>query len=76
MTEIELMRDIGDNIAYELNECGITQQELADETEISEATISRYIHGKVMPSLKNLLNIALVLDCELSDLVNVYELID
>lgn len=70
MTEIELMQEIGDNIAYELRECGITQQELADEIGVSKSTISRYIKGEIMPSLKNIINMSFFLDCDIADLVN------
>ena len=73
MTEIELMEYIGDSISYELKECGITRQELAYETGISEPTICRYINGKIMPTLKNLIKIAWALDCELTDLIDISE---
>ena len=76
MTEIELMQEIGDNIAYELRECGITQQELADDIGVSKSTISRYIKGEIMPSLKNIINMSFSLDCDIADLVNPDEPID
>lgn len=76
MTEIELMQKIGNNIAHELRECGITQQELADEIGVNKSTISRYIHGEMMLTLKHLFNITLVLNCNIADLVNLDEPID
>lgn len=76
MTEIELMQKIGDNMAYELRECGITRQELADEIDVSKSTISRYIKGELMPSLKNIINMSFFLGCDIADLVNPNEPID
>lgn len=76
MTEIEFMQKIGNNIARELRECGITQQEPADEIGVNKSTISRYIHGEMIPTIKHLFNITLVLNCNIADLVNPDETID
>lgn len=69
MTELELMRDIGGNIESVLDENNMTQQQLANETGINKSTISRYIRGETMPSVKNLVNIAHVLVCDIGELV-------
>ncbi len=69
MTEFELMRDIGGNIESVLEENNMSQQDLARETGISKSTISRYINGNAMPTLKNLVNIAYVLACDISEFV-------
>lgn len=76
MTELEFMREIGDNIRNELEDAWMTQLELAEETFIDKSTISRYINGTVMPSLKNIVNIASVLDCDINDLIPTYEVIE
>lgn len=69
MTEIEFMKQIGNNIRDALDDWGMSQQELADEAGISQTTISRYINGDIMPSLKNIINIAYVLECDLTKLI-------
>lgn len=51
MTEEECKREFGIRLhaimAYE----GVTQQELSERTNIDQSAISKYITGKVMPSL-------------------------
>lgn len=73
MTEVELMELVGNNIKAVLKESWMTQKELSEETGINETSISRYIQGERMPSLKNLINIANVLDCPLTDLMDADE---
>lgn len=73
MTELELMREFGENLKAELDDAWMSQKELSEYTGISEATISYYIHGERMPSLKNVINIANALDIEVSDLVTLDE---
>lgn len=69
MTELELMQDIGGNIDSILKENNMTQQDLVRETGINKSTISKYINGIMMPSVKNLVNIAHVLACDVSEFV-------
>lgn len=69
MTELQLMRVIGRNLKDVLDDALMTQKELSDETGISEPTISRYIRGESMPSLKNIMNIAYVMECDLNELI-------
>lgn len=76
MTELELMRHFGSNLKNMLDYNNTTQRELADDIFVSEATISCYVRGERMPTLKNVINIAYALDCELSDLIDVYEFVD
>lgn len=47
---------------------GYTQEELAQETGISTATMSRYMNGTAMPTVRKLMKITDVLNCTLNDL--------
>ena len=76
MSERELMTQIGRNLKSILEDYRMSQQELAEETEISRSTISRYINGEQMMSLKNLINIVYALDCDIEDLIDASELIE
>ena len=69
-TEVQLLKAFGNNLADQLEDAWMTQKELAEETGLSEATISRYISGDVMPTLKSILNIMYALDCDFEDLVD------
>lgn len=70
MTEIEWMDIFGDNLVYMLQQAGMTQRDLADETGLSEATISHYIHKTRMPNLKAIINISYALDVDYNDLID------
>ena len=76
MTEVEFMKIFGDSLCYELEDAWMSQQELADITGISKTTISRYVSGTQMPSLKNVINISKALDCNILDLIDSTEVID
>lgn len=76
MTEHDLAIEFGYDLRDVLKECGISQKKLAEEARIHPSVINRYLHGDQLPSFRNLINIAYVLECELSDLVDISELID
>lgn len=71
MTEVEFMTKIGNNIKDVLEDSWMTQKELSEETGLSESTISCYIRGTRMPSIKNIVNISLALDCDLTELIEI-----
>ena len=75
MTEVQFMKRIGENLQYLLEDSWMTQKELAEDTGISESTISRYIRGEVMPTAKNLANIVRSLGCEWDELIDTNEII-
>lgn len=70
ITELELMKEFGDNLKDIMDDYQMTQKELADITGISVSAISRYIHGQRMPTLKTLINIVNALECDVDELVN------
>lgn len=76
MTEIEFMRNFGNNLKNALEDSWMTQKELSEEIGLSEPTISGYINGTRMPSLKTVINISVVLDYDLTELVDTYETIE
>jgi transcriptional regulator with XRE-family HTH domain len=76
MTELELIKSFSQNLKVVLDYSWMSQKELAEETGLSDACISYYMNGKCLPTVKNLINIADALDCELSDLIDTIEHID
>ena len=70
MTEPQFMMRFGNNLRDALEYCWMTQKELAEETGISESTISRYVRGEMMPTFKNVVNIKYALDCEWDELID------
>lgn len=76
MTELEFMKVFGDNLNEIIEESGYSQNEISEMTGISQATISRYTHGLVFPSLKNVINLADALMCDIKELVDIGDRID
>ena len=70
MSEYEWLDIFSDNLKDLMKEAGMTQRELAEESGLTEASISRYIHKKRMPSVAALASIAYALPCaDLDDLL-------
>lgn len=70
MSEVEWLDIFGDNLVDMLKDVRMSQRELADESGLSEATISAYIHKKKLPGLKAIVNMAYALNCTIDELVD------
>lgn len=69
MSEIEWMNIFGDNLVDIMAERGYNQEQLADATGLTQATISKYINKKQIPSIKAIINLAYALDCTTDELI-------
>lgn len=69
MSEVEWMNIFGDNLIDIMNEQDYNQEQLADATGLTQATISKYINKKQMPSIKAIINLAYALDCTTDELI-------
>lgn len=76
MTEFEWLRIFGDNLITILNDNRMTQEELAEMSGVSAASISKYIRYQQMPSFRSLLNISYALGMSLDELTDFGEKID
>lgn len=70
MTEKEWLDIFAHNLVDMLKDARMTQRELADETGLSEGTISAYINGRKIPGIRAIVNIGYALDCDLNDLID------
>lgn len=70
MDEYKLLHDFGRNLKGLLDDSFMSQKELSEATGINESTISRYIAGNCMPTLKNVVSIMIALECEFYELVD------
>ena len=61
--------EIGRRIRGALDKRGMTQRELAERVEITEAAMSRYVSGKRTPGVQTLMKMAKELFVPLSDLI-------
>lgn len=77
MTELQWMRIFAGNLQSLMDEERMSQNELAKRTGISQATISRYLSARCMPSVNALINIAHVFKgVEITDLLYFYDRIE
>ncbi|MGP8216227.1 MAG: helix-turn-helix domain-containing protein [Bacteroidia bacterium] len=60
---------IGNNIRKRRDEKGISQQELADYSDVAKSTIQRIELGAMNPSILVLKSISIALEVELSELI-------
>ena len=76
MSEIEFIDIFSDNLRELMLEHNITQMELADEILVNKSTITRYLNKSTMPSIKALINLSIVFNCDIEDLIPTYDLIN
>lgn len=70
MTEEEWLDIFAHNLVDMLKDARMTQRELADETGLSEGTISSYVNKRRIPTIRAIVNIGYALDCDLNDLID------
>lgn len=64
-----LRSDIGHNIQKLILANGIPQSEIASRVGITEAMLSRYIHGTSMPGIDKVYSLAAALGCRVIDIL-------
>ena len=68
-SEKQLAQIVGTLIAARRKAKGLTQAQLAEQMEIEKETVSRIETGAISPTLARLAQLAKLLECEISDLV-------
>lgn len=63
-----LKKEIGRNIQKSILTSGLSQGDIASRCGITEAMLSRYIHGTSLPGVDKLCALAKALGCRISDL--------
>ena len=76
MSELEWIETFAGNLTEIIKESGYSQREIADMTGIMQSTISKYMNGKMMPSVKNIVNLAYALNCDVRELCDFGDFID
>ena len=61
-------REFGRRLNEKIYRSGMTQQEVAQQTGISQQIISRYVSGKATPSAYNMRRLAVALNCSITEL--------
>ena len=65
-----------ENLKSVLEEKGMTQRDLADDSGIAMSSISDYLTKRQIPGVVSIINIAYALDMEVSELIDFDERID
>lgn len=76
MSEYEFIDIFADNLRDIMCEENMSQSELAKRSLLDRTTVNRYLSKERMPSLKAVVNIAHVLNCDIEDLIPTYDLIN
>ena len=58
----------GCNLQKFINNCGMSKEEIAEKLGISRVMLSRYMHGKTMPSIDKGYQIAKLMKCSVEEL--------
>ena len=76
ISEVEFIDIFADNLRDIMKDTRIGQRELAEEAHLTRETINRYLNKKTMPSLRALINICYVLNCNLYDILPACNMIE
>ena len=76
ISEVEFIDIFADNLRDAMVEVGISQAELAYEAGLTKVTINRYLNKQRFPTLKAVVNICHVLDCDIDDIIPTMYLIN
>lgn len=70
VTDIEVLRkNIGHNLKKVILSRNMAQSDIAEQCGITEAMLSRYIHGTSMPGIDKVYALATVLGCRAIDII-------
>lgn len=68
MTDENRRASFGCNLQKLVTHCGMSKGDIAEKLGISKTMLSRYLHGKTMPSLDKGLQIANLMKCSVEEL--------
>lgn len=69
----EFARQVRINMRFKLH---MDQRELAKRSGLSEMTVSRYIRGERTPGAREIINLAIALECRTDDLIMFGEMVE
>ena len=76
ISEVEFICIFADNLSDIMDEVGISQRQLAKKAHITEAALSRYLNKQRMPNMRTFMNLCYALQCEYSDLLPTYTMVE
>lgn len=76
ISEVEFICIFADNLSDIMDEVRISQRQLAKKAHITEAALSRYLNKQRMPNMRTFMNLCYALQCEYSDLLPTYSMVE
>ena len=76
ISEVEFICIFADNLSDIMDEVGISQRQLAKKAHVTEAALSRYLNKQRMPNMRTFMNLCYALQCEYSDLLPTYSMVE
>lgn len=76
MTQVEWCKEFGRRLGDAMEEVAMNQEMLANLSGVDQSSISRLRNGKLVPTIRTVVNIANALGCDVSFLVNTTDRID
>lgn len=76
ISEVKFICIFADNLSDIMDEVGISQRQLAKKAHITEAALSRYLNKQRMPNMRTFMNLCYALQCEYSDLLPTYSMVE
>lgn len=75
MDNYELMIEAGRNLKLEMRDANYTEEIIAEELDINQSTISKYLNGERLMSWETLITLCACLDVEPEDVIYYDEII-
>ena len=76
ISEVEFICIFADNLSDIMDEVGISQRQLAKKAHLPEAALSIYLNKQRMPNMRTFMNLCYALQCEYSDLLPTYSMVE
>ena len=76
ISEVQWIESFVEELKYYMEEKNISQRELARKANLAESTVSDYIHGLRMPTVRGINNIARALNIGIEQLIDFGQMIE
>ena len=76
MTECEWIEIFSNNLTEIIAESGYSQNEVSKMTGIPQPVLSRYVNGRVIPSVVNIIKLSYALNCDIRELIDFGDIVE
>ena len=76
ISELQWIKSFTEELKYYMKERNMNQRELAQRSGLAESTISDYVHGNKIPTIRGVNNIAIALNIGVEQLIDFGQIIE